>query len=442
MSILTITAIIYIFIGWKTSKNINNRSDYFLSGRDLGFFSLLMTLLATQIGGGTILGSAEEAYSKGWTVIFYPLGVSLGLILLSFGFGAKLRKLNLHTISELFEKIYESTLLRKFASILSIVSLFFILVGMGIATQKLFLAMGFAQKNLFFVFWTVVILYTVMGGLNAVVLTDVVQILFIIASLVLAFLFSDTSSLPLTESNTFVTDDSIPWGSWLLMPLLFMLIEQDMAQRCFAARTPILVSLSTAFSGLILFVICLIPIYFGLIARESGLVIPQGASVLLTTITATTSPTISAIAASAILMAIISTADSLLCSISSNLSYDFPIFQTRKSSLKLAQGITFATGMLGMLTSFFFDNVVSLLILSYVLSVSVLFVPISMAVLDPKPCKRGAICSMLCGSLAFAYFKILNSTPIFGQELITLAFSMFGYWMTKLRFQKKKLNEI
>ncbi|MFT5319734.1 MAG: SSS family solute:Na+ symporter, partial [Chlamydiales bacterium] len=342
--ILVSLACIYLIIGKLTSGGEQNNEEYFLGGRSLGFFSLTMTLLATQIGGGALVGASEEAYQRGWVGILYSCGLCLGLLLLACGFGASLRKLNLSTMAEIFEVKYKSRSLRKIASLLSVLSLFFILVASGLAVRKFLVSLGLDHFSLYLGFWSVVILYTVMGGLKAVVYTDIVQTLFFIVCLVGTFFcslgsVSDFSSLlnPLTVSS----EQSIPWTSWLLMPLLFVLTAQDMGQRCFSARSPKTVSLATATSAVIVLLFSLIPVYFGILGQHLGLSIVPGGSILLATVEATTSSTVLTFFACAVLMAIISTADSLLCSISSNLAFDFSQVEKRTSQI-----ITFAVGML------------------------------------------------------------------------------------------------
>src|SRR5262245_61831723 len=80
----------YWLLGHFASKKLKDRDDYYLAGRKISIFPLMMTFLATQVGGGVVLGAAEEAYLFGWTVLFYPLGAVLGLIILGAGLGRRL----------------------------------------------------------------------------------------------------------------------------------------------------------------------------------------------------------------------------------------------------------------------------------------------------------------------------------------------------------------
>ena len=115
------------------------------------------------------------------------------------------------------------------------------------------------------------------------------------------------------------------------MPLLFMVIEQDMGQKFFAAKSGRVASLAAAGAALCIFFVCAIPIYFGVYSRSLNLQVPEGASVLMTAMMQQTTPVLSALMGCSILAAIISTADSLLNAISSNLTQDFELpFGTNK----------------------------------------------------------------------------------------------------------------
>lgn len=414
-----------IWLGRRATTGQKTNEDYFLMGRKLGLFALIMTLLATQIGGGALMGAAEEAFTQGWGVLFYPLGMVLGLLVLGFGYGAKMRRLNLTTIPEIFEKIYRSSTLRQLAALLSIASLYFILIGQALAARKFFFSLGFSSDLLFIGFWFVLVLYTVMGGLKAVISTDIMQTGFILFTFCLAVIVSFSGCNPI-EPVHFTSHSTSPWFSWLILPLLYMLIEQDMGQRCFAAKNPRTVTFAAITAGIALLIVSLVPIYFGRSASAMGIEIPTGASVLITSIRALTNPTIATFVICAILMAVVSTADSLLCSISSNIACDFPRL---KQSIFTSQAITFAVGMSTLALSFLFDNVVTMLMFSYELAVSVLFVPVTMAIWTKSPHKRSAATAMILGLVSFALCKMW--IPPFPKELFTLACSFGGFALSE-----------
>ena len=422
---------IYIWIGKNASKDLETSDDYFLMGRNLTFFPLTLTLLATQLGGGTLLGAAQEAYQKGWIVLLYPLGACIGLFVLGLGFGSKLRRLNISTIAEIFEKIYRCRRQRYIASLLSIVALFFILVAQGIAARLFLVAMGASNPIIFVIFWSVLVAYTVIGGLKAVVNTDILQALFIIFALGLAYFsidFSGQANVSVTTLEN-VRATEVPWSSWLFMPLLFMLIEQDMGQRCFAAKNSRAISFSALMAGVILLFCSVIAIYFGVLARGMGITVEGNSSILIESMKALTNPVVCTVFMVAIFMAIISTADSLLCSISSNLSYDFLDSSniTEDQRIRYSKLLTLITGLASLGMAFLFDNVVTMLMISYELSVCTLFVPIIAALLSNRPSRSGSYLSMGLGALGFILFRQFDL--IIPKEIMAVSLSLLGYFI-------------
>lgn len=420
----------YWFVGQRASKNLRDQEDYFLAGKSVKLFPLMMTFLATQVGGGIILGAADEAYQFGWPVLIYPLGVALGLMFLGCGLGRKLAEFKVSTVAQIFEVVYSSPKLKKVASILSMISLFMILVAQIIASNKFLISLGFNNTPLFVAFWSIVIIYTTQGGLKAVISTDMVQAAFFTSLFLLCFgyvLLSEpsVSAIQVPSIENFANVSSKLCG-WLLMPLLFMIIEQDMGQRCFAGASPKIVSRASFLAGVITMVVCIVPVFFGSLANVTSLEIPQGGSVLMTAIEKTTTPWMTALVGCAILAAIISTATSLINAISSNLSNDFKLVIFKNiDPMKIVKGFTCMISIGAIFFAFYFDNIVELLIQSYELSVSCLFVPVVVALFKRKGNFLSALLAMIFGALGFFLFRL---SPIdFPKEVASILLSLCGY---------------
>jgi len=425
--ILFCLQVVYWLVGRYSAKHLQNQEDYFLAGKSVTLFPLVMTFLGGQVGGGLVLGAAEEAYKFGWPVLLYPLGAALGLIVLGSGIGRRLAGFQVSTIAQIFETVYGSTKLRKFASALSVVSLFMILVAQIVASHKFLMSLGCHSLLLFLMFWAIVIMYTTQGGLKAVISTDMVQATFF--SLIflgcLGFVLwtePAVASLPLPSLV-----DCAPLSSklcgWLFMPLLFMMIEQDMGQRCLAGATPKIVSRASLLAGISMMLICLVPVFFGAFAKATGLEVPAGSSVLITAIAKTTGPWMTAVVGCAILAAVISTAASLMSAISSNLSSDF----NATLSLNRSKVISCIIAVAAVGCSFCFDSIVDLLVQSYELSVSCLFVPIFLALLTKKGSFSAALYAVIAGALGFCLLR-LYPVP-FPREMASIALSFVGYFV-------------
>lgn len=168
-------------------------------------------------------------------------------------------------------------------------------------------------------------------------------------------------------------------------------------------------------------IICIVPVFFGSLANVMNLEVPQGGSVLMTAIAKTTNPWMTALVGCAVLAAIISTATSLINAISSNLSIDFKL----TDSMKIVKRITCAISIGAIFFAFYFDNIVDLLIQSYELSVSCLFVPILIALFKRKGNFTAALISIIFGCAGFLLFRLY---PIdFPKEIASILLSLTGY---------------
>lgn len=366
----------------------------------------------------------------GWPVLFYPLGAALGLIVLGSGFGRRLAEANVSTIAEIFERSYGSVFLKKIASLLSIISLFMILVAQMIASHKFLVSLGVNNQILFTIFWGIVILYTAQGGLKAVISTDLVQAIFFSSVFILCFLliYWTEPSIALLEwpkaENFFSVSPKM--CGWLLMPLLFMLIEQDMGQRCFAGASPKTVSKASFWAGVATMLICVIPVFLGCLAQASSITIPPGASALMVVVSEMTNPWMAALLGCAVLAAIISTATSLINAICSNLSHDFEFsFLKNSNPVSTAKWITLLISFGALSIAFYFDQVVDLLIQSYELSVCCLFVPVIFALFKKRGNFLSAAGAILCGGIGFIIFRL---NPVdFPREVLGVFLSFSGY---------------
>jgi len=467
LSIFSVLGIVYFIVGAKASKNIKTTTDYFLAGRNLGLIPVMFTLVATQLGGGLLLGTSAEAYNVGYYGILYTLGMALGFMLLGLGFASKLQSLNVATTAELFETRYQSPNLKRLASLLSIATLCGILVAQIIAARTLLAGLWPGDNELILIlFWVGVIAYTMVGGLKAVVATDTLQVGIIVAIFVGIFLYALLtgqfeallSCSQLAKTQSLFATKQISLNSLIgvaLMPALFSLIEQDLAQRFFAARTKKIAAFAALGASGILIAFSIIPLLFGMKARLLGYVV-EGSSPLMPVIGYLAGDFVLALAACAIVAAITSTADSLLCAISSNISEDFgPLLVKTKNKLKLSKIITLLTGVAAITASYLVkQNIIDVLVGSYELSVSCLLVPLLFAYFVKNPPKSAAIGAIACGLAGFVLFRMPNllvyfmgthpTAPIgpamplmIPREIITLGMSLLGYAIGYLANRQK-----
>ena len=413
-----------ILIGMGDKKHEKTVDEFFICGSDLKLSSLLLTILATQLGGGSVIGSAEAAYEGGWIAIFYSFGIALGLVLMAFTAGPALRKFGAMTISQVMGDIYKSRRLQIISSFLSIITLFLILIAIGVSCRKVFVSLGFDATWMLIGFWSVLIIYTMIGGLRAVVVTDKLQVIFILAVFLLigGFLWEELLFAMQSSATVGNVTSQISWSGWILMPLCFMVISQDMGQRCFAAKSDRDIRRAMIGGSALLVVATMVPVFVGILGRYLGLNLGDE-SVFMAVVKATLPPAVISFVAIAVLMVIISTADSLLCAISSNVALDF----MQSKSMKQSQWVTFIIGVLSLVLSFYEGDVIPVMIVGYEVSVFGLLIPFSMGLWLKNVTERQGLWSLSMGLIGFFCTKIWDFS---GMELVVLILPILPYIKT------------
>lgn len=432
---------IYWWIGKWSSKQIREQKDYFLSGKNVGSVPLAMTFIGTLVGGGLVLGAADAAFQYGWWVLFYPLGTSLGFLALALGIGKRLADFGVSTIAQILEVAYQSPALKKLVSCLSILSLFMVLAAQVLASYKFFIALGFTNPIFFILFWGTIIFYTVQGGFRAVVATNAAQTtvfsLIFLGCFVFLLCKGSLPSLNLSPSSFALSSSKLT--GWLLMPLLYMMIEQDIGQCCFAGKSSRTIAKAAFWAGIGTMAISMAPIAFGILAAKAKLDIPSSASTLMTAVLYATNPFTTALVGCAVLATIVSTSTSLINAISSNLSQDFDLF-LNQSNLKTPRLLTLGIAIGALIISFYFNDVITILIQSYELFVSAVFIPVLIALFKKRGYFLSALLSILFGIGSFIIFKIIYSP--FPAEITNIFISLMGYCVGELiaLFQNRRFK--
>ncbi len=435
---------LYAFLGIRASRSVKTEADYYLGNRSLGFWQITCNLIATQLGGGMLIGTAEEAYMKGLYGLLYTLGMGLGLLLLAGGVAARLQQFKVTTAAELFGMQYKSDKLRKIASLLSIITLFGILVTQAISFRKLLCGIGFADVWISNIFWLSVIGYTMIGGLRAITINDMVQLCIIVTvfgSLFVGILWQNPTSITTlfsAQANFIGTTPSfmqlIPIA---LLPALFSLFQQDLAQRFFAARSMKVAASAALSAGIFLLLFSIVPVYFGMQAKFSGLNQANG-SVLLQYISQNANQFMFALVVCAIIAAIISTADALINALSANITNDFDWKIAGNRKLVVAKLVSGAVGLAALVMSYLMpSNIIGLMIDSYAISVCCLIVPMMYGIYQKKCVPQAAYCAIAGGLIAFITFSVFNVG--IAKELLALIFSWISYQAGIWIWQRKKL---
>lgn len=190
-------------VGVYVNRHVHESADYFVGGRSAGTGLSVASFIGTGLGLVTVVYASMDAFKNGFSYLAIAvLDLGAAFILGVTGFGiAKLRQLNLTTITEYFELRYNRRV-RVTAGILCALA--------GILNMGLFPKMGATfftyaagwgnedATMLINIMSTVliilVLIYTVSGGMVAVIITDYVQFILLSLGLGLGLYYCMTNS--------------------------------------------------------------------------------------------------------------------------------------------------------------------------------------------------------------------------------------------------------
>ncbi len=168
-----------VVLGVYVNRHIHSSADYLVGGRAAGTSLSIATLIGTELGLVTLMYSAAEGFAGGFAYLVTPLiwgAVALVIGLTGVGI-ARMRRLRLTTIPEYFERRYNRRV-RVAAGILCVVAgvpkmgAVFLTYATGYGGQE---EVETIIKVITTALVVLVLLYTVLGGMVAVIVTDYVQ---------------------------------------------------------------------------------------------------------------------------------------------------------------------------------------------------------------------------------------------------------------------------
>jgi SSS family solute:Na+ symporter len=179
---------VYVFmmigLGVFFSHKIENDSDYYLAGRSLGPGLATFSIFATWFGAETCIGTAGAVYSKGLTSVHAdPLGYSLCLLIMAVFFAKRLWQKQITTIPDLLRKRYSPSTEKIAALIMIPSSLIWAGAQVRALGQILHATTDFGPLVAVTVAASVVIIYTMFGGMLADAYADLIQGMAIISGL-------------------------------------------------------------------------------------------------------------------------------------------------------------------------------------------------------------------------------------------------------------------
>ena len=180
-----------IGIGLYAQRKIQHADDFATARGSYGPFFLALAFAASTASGATFLGTPALSYEWGlaanWGNFLYPIGVYVGILISMRLIATSGNRFGNRSIPEYLGDRYQSDAMRIAVSILSLV-LFFYLAGQLVSGVVMFeIMLGLDAKWALVITTLVLLVYVVLGGAHADILTDGAQgaLMLILAVLVI-----------------------------------------------------------------------------------------------------------------------------------------------------------------------------------------------------------------------------------------------------------------
>jgi SSS family solute:Na+ symporter len=329
---------------WATMRERTRETstDYFLAGRNIGWFIVGASLFASNIGSEHLVGLAGTGAASGVAVAQFEILAAFILLVLGWLFVPFYLRSGVFTMPEFLERRYSSGA-RWYLAIISIVAYVLTKISVTIA------AGGIVFEALMGIdFWTgaliVVIatgIYTIFGGLRAVLYTDMIQMFVLIGGAVTVTLIGlarlggwgamvDAVGPEFMDMWKPRSDPAFPWTGILfgapILGIWYWCTDQFIVQRVLSARTETEARRGTIFAGflkilpLFLFVIPGVIAYA--LARQGQLTLDRSDQALPTLVSALLPAGLRGIVVAGLLAALMSSLSSVFNSCSTLITWD------------------------------------------------------------------------------------------------------------------------
>lgn len=182
---IVIVYLVYVVVdGVRRTKGTKEISGYFLANRSLPWWVVGLSVMATQLSAITMIGTTGQGATDGMRFVQFYFGLPVAMVILGVTLVPFLHGAKVYTAYEYLERRFDA----KTRSLTS----FLFLLSRGMAVGTILAAPGVVFSAIFGwdLLWSVVligvptVLYTMIGGIQAVAWVDVKQMVLIVIALV------------------------------------------------------------------------------------------------------------------------------------------------------------------------------------------------------------------------------------------------------------------
>lgn len=248
MNAYLITVIVYLVtitaIGVWRSRSVHDQGDFMIAKRHVSTFMMIMTLIVTWTGAGSLIGGAGLAYRQGFSELWMAVGAWIAIVVI-YGLAGRVRHLAEYTLPDILEKRYNGTA-RALGSLALIIGCTTI-VGYQLkgGAYVLDLVAGVPPEIGIVIMAAMTIIVTALAGMRSIIAIDVLNGVMVLIGIAIAvpLLVLDLggptavlSSLPDTHTALLGGHSAI-WAAAVFFPVFLLLLgEPSMYQKFFSAE--------------------------------------------------------------------------------------------------------------------------------------------------------------------------------------------------------------
>jgi solute:Na+ symporter, SSS family len=184
--------VVVAYIGWvvidglRRSKGTDKVDGYLLANRSLPWWAVGLSVMATQMSAVTMVGTTGQAYLTGLRFIQFYFGLPLAMIILSMTVVPFFTRARVYTAYEYLERRFDVRV-RSLAALLFLIGRAFSL-GVTLAAPAVVMSaiLGWTLPVTVLAICVPMILYTTIGGVQAIAWTDVKQMFIVVGGMSIA----------------------------------------------------------------------------------------------------------------------------------------------------------------------------------------------------------------------------------------------------------------
>ncbi len=178
--------LVMVSIGVWVGRGQKDTREYFLAGRSMGWFPLGISTIASLYSAISYMGTPSEYFTHGAEFAVQMLAAFPSAVVVIFVFMPFYHRLKVYTAYEYLEKRFSVTVRSLASSVFILWRILWMGTAIYVPSLVLHTVTGFALLETIVAVGTVATLYTVLGGMRAVIWTDVVQFFVLFCGSILA----------------------------------------------------------------------------------------------------------------------------------------------------------------------------------------------------------------------------------------------------------------